>query len=452
MIYDIVIVGAGAAGLFAASNIKLSEGQRGLIINKAQKPGLKLLMSGAGQCNLTHAGDIRNYMTHYGTNGKKIRSILYNFNNSDTCNWFRDNGLQLMTRCDGKVFPESMDAKDVLNVLINKAEHNGFEILNNISVTEIAPFVRDKSAVSGFEKERCAYADPYIENNEGFDVLAETLHGGNAVIRNYRCRTLIIACGGASYPVTGSDGSIFSVLRKAGIEIAEPHPSLVPLNVEGYPYTEISGNAVRDACVSVYDGKQRRKNSPSLTGDILFTHKNFSGPAVLDISRYVKTGMTMEINWIPEISPEIIYTELNGMRNGCKKKIITVLNEYLTKRGISDAMIRLICNRAGIAADMKFSDLSGESLKKFIWLLTEDRFVISGTAGYRAAMATAGGVKLSEIDMNTMQSKKHKGLYFVGEVTDIDGDTGGYNIQYAFSSAYRAAESIIHKFSCEDIV
>ncbi len=452
MIYDIVIVGAGAAGLFAASNIKLSGGQRGLIINKAQKPGLKLLMSGAGQCNLTHAGDIRNYMTHYGTNGKKIRSILYNFNNSDTCNWFRDNGLQLMTRSDGKVFPESMDAKDVLNVLLNKTERNGFEILNNISVTEIAPFVRDKSAGSGFEKERDVYADSYIDDNEGFDVLAETLHGGKAVIRNYRCKTLIVACGGASYPVTGSDGSIFPILKKMGIGIAELRPSLVPLNVEDYPYTEISGNAVRDAVVSVYEGKQRRKNSPSLTGDILFTHKNFSGPAVLDISRYASPGMSMEINWIPEVAAERIYAELNGMRNGCKKKTITVLNEYFNKYGISDAMIRLIYSRSGITTDMKFSDLSGTSMKKFLELLTEDRFIISGTAGYRTAMATAGGVKLSEIDLNTMQSKKYHGLYFAGEVTDIDGDTGGYNIQYAFSSAYRAAASIMQDLSGNDIV
>ncbi len=452
MLYDIIIVGAGAAGLFAAANIKLSGSQKGLIINKAARPGMKLLMSGAGQCNLTHAGDIRDHITHYGNNGKKIRSILYNFSNSDTCDWFNEHRLPLTIRNDGKVFPKSMDANDVLKVLLKGTELNGFELLNNTSVTDILPYAQKQDAETGSEADNDINAGRYQEDHNDFEIVTEISADGRIVKRNYRCRNLLIACGGASYTVTGSDGSIFPVLKKTGIEMTELRPALVPLNVEDYPYTEISGNAVRGAFVSVYEGKQRRKNSPSLTGDILFTHKNFSGPAVLDISRYASPGMSMEINWIPEVTAERIYAELNEMRNGCKKKTITVLNEYFTKYGISDAMIRLICSRSGIAADMKFSDLSGAAMKKFIELLTEDRFIISGTAGYRTAMATAGGVKLSEINLNTMQSKKYHGLYFAGEVTDIDGDTGGYNIQYAFSSAYRAANSISRALISEDIV
>ena len=124
MIYDIIIVGAGASGLFAASNIKLLHGQHGLILNKAPRPGLKLLMSGGGQCNLTHAGDIREYITHYGQNGKKIRSILYSFSNIDTCEWFSSRNLPLITRSDGKIFPKSMNAKDVLDLLLKTSYAN----------------------------------------------------------------------------------------------------------------------------------------------------------------------------------------------------------------------------------------------------------------------------------------------------------------------------------------
>lgn len=422
MIYDVIIVGAGAAGLFAAANIMLLDGQKGLIINKAKSPGLKLLMSGAGQCNLTHDGDMRDYITHYGLNGKKIRSVLYNFNNKNTCAWFESHGVSMHTRSDGKVFPESMNAKDILDVLLEESQLNGFKLVNNTSVTGILPDSGDECY---------------------FEIIAEESDSNGRIRRSYSCRMLIIACGGASYPSTGSDGSIFSSLKEIDIDLVELRPALVPLNVENYSYTEIAGNAVRNAMIYAYEGKHRKKDAVSISGDILFTHRNFSGPAVLDISRYIKPGMMIEINWLPSISSESIYAELNSMRVGSKKKTITVLNEYFTRYSISDAMLRLLCRRAEILPDIKFSDLSRNSLKKFIGLVKEDRFMVSGTVGYKMAMSTAGGVNLTEIDLNTMQSKRYKGLYFAGEVTDIDGDTGGYNIQYAFSSAYRAALSVM---------
>ena len=289
MIYDIIIIGAGASGLFAASNIKLSEGQHGLILNRSSRPGLKLLMSGAGQCNLTHAGDIRDYITHYGQNGKKIRSVLYSFSNIDTCEWFSSRGLPLVTRSDGKVFPKSMNAKDVLDLMLKASYENGFQILNDTAAIKIHPGSSENKNTL-----------PHGSHNI-FTVTTEKTSSDN-ITETYRCRSLLISCGGSSYPTTGSDGSIFSVLNNINISIEEPRPALVPLNTENYPYTSLSGTAVKNACVTVYEGKQRKKNSPSIKGDILFTHKNFSGPAILDISRYVKTGMTLEINWLPDVT------------------------------------------------------------------------------------------------------------------------------------------------------
>lgn len=423
MIYDIIIIGAGASGLFAASNIKPKSDIRGLILNKAGRPGLKLLMSGAGQCNVTRAGDIRDFADHYGQNGKKIRSVLYNFTNEDTVEWFSSRSVPMMTRSDGKIFPKSMNARDILDILLKKSSENGFSVKNNMPVTKIMTDA-DKG---------------------NFTVVCETAPDRS---ETFLCRNLIIACGGASYPTTGSDGSIFPALSDLGIQIKTPVPSLVPLNVENYPYAELSGNSVKNAEVSIQTKNvQKKKDMPAKYGDVLFTHKNFSGPAVLDMSRYAPDGSQLVINWLPSSSASETIDALNKMRPGCRKKTITVLNDYFAHTGLSESFIRLLCSRTDINPDSRFSDISNNALKALSSKIFEDRFTVSGNSGFKTAMATSGGVELSEIDLKTMQSKKYPGLYIIGETTDIDGDTGGYNLQFAFSSAIRAAESLNDKYN-----
>ena len=416
MIYDVVIVGAGASGLFAAANIKSNNPDfRGLILNKAERPGLKLLMSGGGQCNLTHGGDMRDFIPCYGSNGKKIRSLLYSFGNDSLKLWFQERGLRLTKRPDGKIFPESMRAKDVLDLLVKEAENGNFVLKNGIAVTDIAP-----GADSG--------------DNRIFTITAEN---GSS----WQAHKVIIAAGGLSYPVTGSDGSIYPVLAKLGHSIVSQRPSLVPLQVEGYPYGELSGYAVRDAEVYIYSGSQRPKKAPCIKDDVLLTTDSFSGPAVLNISRYALAGSTMEINWYPEKSSEAVYDDLINMKAGNRRQIANVLADYF-KPQLSEAFAHAVIKCAGADPACRMADVSSAVLRTVIRFITSDVFTISGTSGYSRAMCTAGGIDLSEVDLKSMESRLQPGLYLTGEVLDVDGDTGGYNLHFAFASAAAAAGSI----------
>ena len=427
MIYDIIIIGAGASGLFAASNIKLNKNEKGLILDKSKKPGLKLLMAGSGQCNLTHSGDIKDFISHYGPNGKKVRSIIYNFSNDMLKDWFHSRGLKLITREDGKVFPESMSSRTVLDLFLKETSRNGFELRQSQDVTGISHISQDGSEIT---------EDDSAKSSLLFRITATSPSGKET----YTARKVIVATGGCSYPTTGSDGAIFSVLTDLGLELVPCRPALVPLSVEGYPYTELSGNSVKKAQVWIYEGRQRKKNSPTMRGDVLMTHRDFSGPGIIDMSRYAKNGYTLEINWYPDKNSDTILSELNALRKGSKKQLISVLTEYFPE--LTQAHLRWLCHRTEIDPARRFTDINSDTLKALIRFITSDTFVISGNQGYKVAMATSGGISLSEISTSTMECKKVPGLFILGEALDVDGDTGGYNLQFAFSSAMRAALSI----------
>ncbi|MBP3384630.1 MAG: aminoacetone oxidase family FAD-binding enzyme [Firmicutes bacterium] len=385
MKYDAIIIGGGAAGLFYAANAKINNG---LILEASEAPGRKLLMSGAGQCNLTHGGSIKDFIGHYGPNGKKVRSALYKVSNLKMQEFFESHGIPMTERDDGKIFPESMRASDVLKCLMHLASANGWKLMTGCRA-------------------------------EGIKLLED----GFLVNGRHEAEKLIIACGGCSIPSTGSDGSIFPALEALGLEIVPLRPALVPLTVQDYPYSELSGISFKNALVTV-DGHRN-------TDDVLLTHSNFSGPGILNLSRYAKPGSTLTINYLgKEQQLEIPAAEKRIIQHWLTDSL------WLPKR-----FVEAVLARAGVDPKTKANQLPKKQRKAIEAILMRDTFSVSGTTGFKNAMVTSGGVALNEVDMKTFEAKKIRGLYIIGETLDVDGDTGGYNLQFAFSSAVCAAEA-----------
>ena len=405
MIYDLIIIGAGAAGLFAGASLPFSI--NGLILEKKEATGRKLLMSGSGQCNLTHGGSIKDFIPHYGKNGNRIRQILYRFNNLSVMVFFESRGIPLFEREDEKIFPKSLKAQDVLAALTSSCKENGLKFVYSSPVDRIE--YRD---------------DTYTLRCSG---------------RSYESKKLIIATGGCSYPATGSDGGCFPCSHGDGVfEIKPLSPALAPVFTAQYPYESLAGISFQNAEATVNSVKNRDA--------LLLTHTCFSGPAVLNLSRYAHEGDTIAFNYFPDKPEDIIYKELIRTANGSGKQLLSVLYEYFN--GISQAdpvlprrFLEAICLRAGAGASAKASGISPAMLKTVVGFISHDSYWIRKLGGYESAMVTTGGVALSEIDTKTMESVKYKNLFLAGEVLDVDGDTGGYNLQFAFSSGCLAARS-----------
>jgi len=421
--YDIIIVGAGAAGLFAAAGSPKQI--NGLILEKSKKPGIKLLMSGSGQCNFTHAGNIKDFLSKYGNNGKKLRSPLYKFNNLALIEYFERKGLKSLARDDGKVFPTSLKASDIRDVLLSEAQRNGFELMCDSAVLEIK-HIRDENA--------------YIVKTQD---------------NNYKCRKLVIATGGCSYPKTGSDGSMFPILERMGFDIIPQKPALTPIFVHDYPYSNISGISFSNVKVTIarqsateyqnigsvqsttnFQSEPDEPNdtkSYKSTGALLFTHECFSGPAILDISRFAEAGFGLYINYMPEKSADELIAMMKMNVVGNKKSLRNFLAETF------DLASRFVDTMLQRSPELKMASpasLSKNHMKLIAKLLTADSFIISSVGGFNEAMATSGGVSLDAVDLKSFEAKQYPNLHIIGEALDVDGDTGGYNLQFAFSSGY----------------
>ncbi len=395
MIYDVIIAGGGAAGLYFACG--MDKKVNGLILEGSSSPGQKLLISGGGMCNLSHGGSVKDFIPCYFEAGPKIRSCLYKYGNLKLMEFFRDRGLPLYTRDDGKIFPESERAKDVLDALVRGAGEKGFEIMTGRKVDRITP--------------------PY----EGS--LWEITAGG----KTFRCRNLVIACGGSSFPKTGSDGSVLGVLSRdiPGLSesIVKPQPALAPVYVEGYPYGGLSGVSFSRVSAAAFapDGKPLAK----VTGPLLFAEKFLSGPVILHISRYLKPGCKLSINYLPDA--KITAKEINGLLSESRKSPANTAAEIF---GLPKSFTQLL-------EDESCGKLSAISRR-----LMADTFTVLKVAGFDAAMATRGGVSLDAVSTKTFEVKSCPGLFIIGETLDVDGMTGGYNLQFAFSSAMAAAARI----------
>jgi predicted Rossmann fold flavoprotein len=404
MIYDVLIIGAGPSGIFSA----ISCAERGLsvcLLEKNDAAGKKFLLSGSGRCNLTNAAPIDTFMSHYGSSGRFVKHALYNFTNKALIEYFGLKGIPCVEMNDGKIFPESQKAKDLLSLMLYECARLGVDIKYNITVESL-------DAVGGLLS---------VKTSDGI------LHSKN----------IIISTGGKSYPLTGSSGDGYLFAERFGHTVTEHAPCLTPVYVRDYKYSGCSGISFENIPVSVL---RNGKKIISSSGDILFTHKGLSGPGILDISRDIRSEDSISLQLIEFKSADDLdrYIADLSLSSGIK-----TIKNILTSLKIPERLALELLNILNIPADTILARLDKKSRKRISENITALTFTVEKLGDYGEAMATRGGISLDEIDRKTMESKIVKGLFFTGEVLDVSGDTGGYNLQFAFSSAMLAAEHLL---------
>ena len=400
--FDVVIIGAGPAGLFCAANLA---GLRVCILEKMNLPGRKLLLSGSGQCNITHAGSMGDYALHFGdaSHAAFLKPALRALSNTDLLTFFEKRGMTFETTDAGKVFPTTRSADDVLDVLLDACDAAGVEILYEERVESV--------------------------KKDGERFVVSTAYG------KYLARCLVVAAGGSSYPKTGSSGDGVRLSEMLGHSIVEPKEALTPVYAENFRLADLSGLSFENVTLTIWrDGKKIGAN----TSDLLITRFGFSGPCVLDASRAMQAGDVLKISFT-QFSAEAVDALLVER---CRKEGGRLVSNLLYGLGVPDRLVKSLIEEAGIAEDTKGSQLSAVSRKALVRLITSYEVKIAHLGDFSISMATAGGVSLAEVNKKTCESKLHPGLFFAGEVLDIDGDTGGYNLQAAFSTAYLAAQRI----------
>lgn len=399
---DVIIVGGGPAGLFCAASAA-GEGGKVLVLEKKRTPGRKLLISGSGRCNITHDGDIRAFLDHYAGAGRFLRPALLGFTNHDLIAFFEDRGLAMTTLEGGKVFPETQRSRDVLDILLAECEARGVEISCGKSVTSIAK-----------------------SGDEFLVACGDEIH---------RSRTLVIATGGRSYPATGSSGDGYSFAEALGHTIIEVGPALAPVRIRDYPFADLAGISIPGARVSIFRGKKVKEGA----GDVLFTHEGLSGPGILDLSRYIRAEDMLRVSFAGERRREEIDDWLleRSQKDGARN-----LRSVLAKLEIPARLASKVMEVLQIPQDHKCSSMTRGMRTRLADHLAGFPFVVEAVGGFDSAMATRGGVDLREIDPKSMESRLVSGLYFAGEVLNVDGDSGGYNLQAAFSTGSLAGRSI----------
>ena len=397
--YDVIITGGGPAGLFCAIH-SASAGRRVLVLEKMPSCGRKLLITGSGQCNLTHEGEISEFFSHYGAAGKFLRPALMNFTNRDLVDFFSSRGVSFETDKNGKIFPTTKKAGDILSVLLRECEEKGV-------------LIRCGEAVISAEKKD----DNFIVKTQSGE---------------YVSGKLVISTGGASYPQTGSSGDGYRIVKSLGQPVTEIAPALTPVYVNDYPFGDLSGISFENAGISLFRGN---KKVVSHTGDLLLTHKGLSGPGILDFSRNVLPGDQLKISFITAMSPEEFRKDFaQKIESGGIKQVKTVLLDY----SLPERFVKRNLELSDITPDLTCAHLPKKERNLLIKNLTEYSFEVRKTGGFEEAMVTRGGVDLEGVSPKTMESGIVSGLYFIGEVLDIDGDTGGYNLQAAFSTGFLA--------------
>ena len=419
-VWDVVVIGAGAAGLMAAIHAA-ERGRRTLVVEKNRRPGVKILMSGGTRCNITQATDNRGIVAAYGPPGKFLHSALAAFSVQQTIDFFEAEGVATKVEDTGKIFPVSNKAADVLDALIRRLARSGAVLALNEAVTAISPLSPGGRGVGG----------------KGYVITTSlrALNGNNVVLTT----------GGQSYPGSGTTGDGYRFAAQLGHRIVPPRPALVPLTTNVPWVAELRGITMPDVAVRILD---QEKTLASRRGSLLFAHFGLSGPVILDVSRVVslpsppgrgaggegERPLTLEIDLLPAQSEPILndWLRSESLTSG-KKQLAVVLAQQVPRR-----LCETLLEQAALAKDRKAAALTKDERQRLVRATKHLPIPLTGTMGFKKAEVTAGGVALDEVDSSTMQSKLVPNFYLAGEVLDLDGPIGGYNFQAAWSTGWLA--------------
>ena len=399
----IAVIGGGAAGFFAALSVKKHHPQyRVSLFEKTDKVLAKVKISGGGRCNVTNSTkDINSLIKAYPRGGKKLKNIFYRFTTQDTYEWFENRGVALKTEADGRVFPVSNNSQSIIDCLLSEAEKLGISI-------------HYQTAVAHLEKNRDQWL-LYFKHTES----------------PIAFEAVIVASGGSPK----EQG--FKWLKDLGHEIKTPVPSLFTFNLPKEPITELTGLVVEHAVVKI------KGQGIESTGPLLITHWGFSGPAVLVASSHGARQLAetnyhfeIEVNWLNERNTQDLFQQL--------QKIILQhpLKTIVNQKGfpLPQRLWQFLLEKSNLSIEKRWNELGYKNARRLIELLTHDTYKVSGKTTFKEEFVTCGGVSLESIHLKTLESKEAQGLYFAGEVLDIDGVTGGYNFQAAWSTGYIAGQ------------
>jgi predicted Rossmann fold flavoprotein len=400
----LIVIGGGAAGFFCAVNAaRINPKLQVELLEKTNKLLSKVRISGGGRCNVTHAlFDITEMSKRYPRGQNFVKKTFHQFFTTDTIKWFNERGVTLKTEKDGRMFPSNDSSETIINTLMNEANGNGVEIKLNAEVKS-------------------------LQYNEGSFHLE--IGNDRKVTADYVC----IACGG--YPKL----SMFQWLQNVGHSISEPVPSLFTFNIPGHPITQLMGLSVEKAKVKIEGSKLTEE------GPVLITHWGLSGPAILRLSAWgarelaqKNYAFTIHLNWIPEYNEQSLKEAFQNFRIAIAgKKIVNHVVGQLPTR-----LWQFLVQQAGISAEMRFADLPAKLENLLIKNLLDYILIVKGKTTFKEEFVTSGGIALSEVDPQTMMSRKVPNLFFAGEILDVDGITGGFNFQHAWTSGWIAAKAI----------
>ena len=408
----VLVIGGGAAGMMAA--VFAARGGREVhVFEKNEKLGKKLFITGKGRCNITNAGEMDTLFTSVVSNSKFLYSAFYGFTNEQTITFFEELGIPVKIERGNRVFPVSDHSSDVIGALSREMNRLGVEVHLHAEVEKILTDRENPELIRG------------IRLKNGKEVAGDAC---------------IVATGGISYPSTGSTGDGLRFAEELGLKVTELFPALVPMEVKEWYAKELQGLSLRNVTAAIYDGKKKLYEE---FGEMLFTHYGVSGPIIISASSSVgKKLKEKELRLCIDLKPALTQEQLD-------QRILRDFEENRNKQ-FKNSVDRLfpaklkpiMIELSGISPEKKVNEISKEDRIRFVKLIKEFPMTLTGLRSYKEAIITKGGVSVKEINPGTMESKKIKGLYFIGEVLDLDALTGGFNLQIAWSTAAAAGNAV----------